>query len=150
MPRFSSPAVPGNQRLPPPPLKQQITASIRQRGDGSSLAHIWQETWLSKGKASVQTNLTINFCRAGQGNTPTAPFQIGQNTHTGTNVFLVGNRHLSLKCQKGPCNGLLQRSLISAQRQKGPAHKHTLKICHFSHKNSKSQVWVSTCKGYIC
>ena len=154
--RFSSPTVPGNQLLPPPPSpRQQTTASIRQRGDGSSLAHIWQETLLSKGKAGVQSDRTISFSRAGWGDTHRWLRFRSARTHTGTNVFAIENRPLRhFEVSERSLQWTLAKVPdLSTETEKGCTRKHTLKIHHFGHKNSKGQRcqdWVSTCKGYIC
>lgn len=89
-------------------LPQTTTpASIRNRGDGSSLAHIWQETLCSKGKASVWSDLTSNFCRAGQGDThPRLHFRSAW-THTegGTCLSLETDTLGTPKHHKGPSSG---------------------------------------------
>lgn len=110
--------------LPPPDNKPQQV--VRPRGDGSSLTHIWQETLLSKGKTGVRSDLTINFCRAGLGTCTngSVSHQPGY-TRGGTCLSLEADTSDTLKCQKGPCNGPLQRSLITVQRQQGDAHVNT-------------------------
>lgn len=152
---YSAPAVPGNQLLPPPPSpRPQTTASIKQRGDGSSLAHIWQETPLSKGKAGVQSDLTISFCRAGGGTCINSSIS-DQPGHT------QGGAHLSLETDT--LDALMsERSLqwtlskvpdLSPETERGCMHKCTLGTHHFGHnaKSSKGHRcldWVSMCKGY--